>query len=89
MKLSKLITFSLLIAFSASATEETQEEVQVNLAPPSLVLNYHEYCSEIRPDNEEANEYILGCVNEQLSDSGYDKFATYSALISHMKKEDE
>lgn len=86
MKLSKLLIFSLLVTPSVVADEVEHS----NIPLPSLVKDYADYCSEIRPDDEvEIDVYILNCVNTQLIDSGFDTFSNYSELVEYMNKEDE
>ncbi|RHW74935.1 hypothetical protein [Colwellia sp. RSH04] len=85
MKLCNVVMFGMLVMFNAAASTE-----QTNLAPPSLVQDYFDYCNEIRPDDEaDLNEYSLNCVNGQLSDAGFDTFTLYKEMIEHMNKEDE
>ncbi|QOL25628.1 hypothetical protein LP316_15255 [Thalassotalea sp. LPB0316] len=82
----KLIALTLLISFNINANEY---EVESDKAEPFIVQGYFDYCTEIRPDDEDEHNFILNCVNSQLSESGYDTFSSYQELITYMNKDDE
>lgn len=84
MTFSKLIAFSLLITLNALASEVEMTTV----APPSLVEDFYDYCSEIKPDDE-GDEYLLNCVNAQLEDAGFDNFSSLNELLDHKNKKDD
>jgi len=69
-KLSVLITLSVFVSFAPFANESP-----LPLAPASDVAQLTEVCqqmaSEDQIDNAELPQYVLDCVNDQLTEMGY------------------
>lgn len=86
MKLYKLMGIGLLVSMNALASEP----IETNLAPPSLVQDFYDYCSEVVPqDEDDTDSFKLKCVNEQLTDSSYDTFNSYKKLVDYMSEGDD
>jgi len=65
------------------------ENEKLGMAEPEVVKNYYEYCIEIKAEEDELEPHVLGCVNTQLKESGFDLFKTYRDIIAHIKTGDE
>lgn len=81
MKLTKMVALGLIVSLSSTfviAENSTK-------APPSIALNYLEYCQDILAENDGEHETnLLNCVNTELEGSGFDTFATYSELLTYV-----
>ena len=83
MKLIKMVAFGLLVVANPAIVEAED----VAKAPPSIALNYLEYCKDILVESDSDHEAnILNCVNTELEVSGFETFATYSELIAYVGK---
>ena len=81
MKLTKTVALSLMVSLS-SALAIAQDSTK---APPSIALNYLEYCQDILAENDgEYETNLLNCVNTELEDAGFDTFTTYRALLAYV-----
>jgi hypothetical protein len=82
MKLIKIIVFGLLVMTSPTIVKAEE----ATKAPPSIVLNYLEYCQGIQIENDSEHETnLLNCVNTELEGDGFTPFASYTALIAYVE----
>lgn len=79
----------LFLTLFLNANLYADENDKLGMAEPEVVKSYYEYCIEIKTEEDELEQHILGCVNTQLEESGFDIFKSYRDIIAHIKTGDE